>query len=401
MLLNFRKLPFSTMQGLTLILLFLSGMNVANKYYYLCLVAVCLFIISRKKIILDWNFLLLLAFSFSWIIFSPDKFDLSVTFLIKPLLYPLAYLVGRNFYEMYSLSYKRRCIVPAWTILSAGPFVHYIINFLNNVDSDQRNTVDVWTGLRFSATGQAAMACMMMGVAISFLFISCSKTLKLISILVLIITIMYNFVLSGRTLIIMMALIAIACVLYLLKNATSKKKSLKIIAIFLSCILFISIILSFNLFGLRDYFESSNLYYRFMNSTSDEFFSSGRFEMKLVYFENFSVSLLGGSAIKMLCGNYAHDLFLDTYDEAGFFALFAILFFILRSVKVFLISLKNDFLDINERILILGLYISCYLEFMIEPILQGVPWLFMLFCVVHGMLESIYCDCSYKKKAAL
>ena len=158
----------------------------------------------------------------------------------------------------------------------------------------------------------------------------------------------------------------------------------------------ISILLSFNVFGLCDYLENSNLYYRFLNKSSDEFFSSGRFELKQAYFQNFTDALFGGSKLKTISGKYAHDLFLDTYDEAGIFALVAVTAFIFRSLWVFFKCLKNIFLDINIKLVILSTYISFYLQFLIEPILQGVPWLFMLFCVVHGMLESFYSDIKSK-----
>ena len=69
--------------------------------------------------------------------------------------------------------------------------------------------------------------------------------------------------------------------------------------------------------------------------------STTRGERKLAYFEHFSEGIWGGGRINSLVGGYAHDLFLDTYDEAGIFALLGVICFMARSAYVLLKMLKN------------------------------------------------------------
>ena len=79
-------------------------------------------------------------------------------------------------------------------------------------------------------------------------------------------------------------------------------------------------------------------------------------------------------------------MILDTYDEAGIFALFAITVFIIN-VSIHVIKLlRSPKYEVDTKLIVFGLYLATYMEFMIEPVLQGLPWLFSLFCFISGVI---------------
>ena len=70
-----------------------------------------------------------------------------------------------------------------------------------------------------------------------------------------------------------------------------------------------------------------------------------------------------------------------------------IVFYIMIIVFVFgrtfnaLKLIKSKKLSLFTNCLILGLFISINIEFLIEPIVEGVPWLLPTFCILCGMVD--------------
>lgn len=392
---SLRHSAFNILQTITLFLLFFAGLNVGNAYFYWCFIATFVFIALRRTVIVDMQTVSLLILSLSWFLFSPDMETVSLTAIIKPFLYPMAYVAGRSFFmgsDQLHYDRKQKMVMPIFVVLSLGPFLHYFLNYLKNWDSINRNTVDIWTGTVLSATNQAALGCMMLGIALSLLFLDIPKYMKALSIGSLIIIFLYNLILSGRTLFIMAALIILACIVYNFVTTRSVGQKFKIISLVLILGVVFYFIYIYNLLGIKTYIEKSNIYLRFLNKRDEYIYTSERVQFKIDYLKNFMFGLWGRCRIKAIVGRYAHDLFLDTYDEAGIFALIGVLYFMIRSVRTLLKCLRNDTIDFKIRLTMLAVYISLYSEFLIEPILQGVPWLFMLFCFIHGIMENICGD---------
>ena len=86
---------------------------------------------------------------------------------------------------------------------------------------------------------------------------------------------------------------------------------------------------------------------------------------------------------------YAHDIFLDTYDESGIFALIAVFLYIVSSIIGLFKTIKNKNISFKLRQIVLCVYVISYMAFMIEPILQGAPWFFASFCIMDGALTVI------------
>ncbi len=390
MALNIKGLKFDFFQTITLFLLFLAGVNIDNKYYYFSFIAVAIFIVTKRKIVLDWNVLFLLIFCISWMLFSPDSNHIGLTTFIKPFLYPAAYIVGRNYFARNQKEYiaekRDSLIIPVLVVLASGPFTHYLLNYFNGMGSSSRNTVDIWSGTVLSATGQAALACIMIGVAVSTMFIKSKMTAKVFAALALTIVFLYNLILAGRTLFLILIIVTLVCSIFYFKESNSISKRFKLFSSILVIILLLYIAYSYNLFGIKSHIANSNIYFRFFNDNSQDILSGQRGNLKLSHLKNFGAGLWGGSHIRRLCGGYAHDLWLDAYDEAGIFALISLVLFSIGCLYTLWKCISLKYMSKSLRLMLLAVYTSIFLQFFVEPIIQGMPWLFVCFCFMHGVV---------------
>ena len=97
----------------------------------------------------------------------------------------------------------------------------------------------------------------------------------------------------------------------------------------------------------------------------------------------------GGENINTLFGHRAHDLYLDTYDEAGLIALITIAIYIICSLSRMVKCLKCKSLSTQVKLLIACVYVACNIQFWLEPILRGVPWLLASYCFIDGAVSRL------------
>lgn len=375
-----------------LMVLFLAGMNFRNQYYYFVVLGCVPVLITQKKIAMGTDLLLLLVISVSWLVFSPGSRDL-ITSMIKPFMYPLAYLAGFNFLSYYNKSkpaIKEKKFVTAVTVLALGPFAHYILNMVYNLDYMGRNTIDVWTNSILSATNQAAMGCLIVGVAVGALFSDKGVIKKLVSVGILAVVMMYNLRLAGRTLFVIIAVAFVAAYAYVFAKRKDKTVLKKITFWLLISVAGLFILYYNDIFSFKALLGESNFFGRFFGSNKTELLGAdSRWRVKIAFLKNFPKGVLGGAKLRGIEFVYAHDIILDTYDEAGIFALLAMVTFLYRSFAVLFRVLKRSICGDATKVMLVAVYTAISMQFMVEPILQGVPWLFALFCFIHGMLAHI------------
>lgn len=370
----------------------LASLNLINRYFYFIFIAVILFCLnSNRKLHFDiYPLSMLLLLSLSWTFFSPES-SYSLLGMIKTLTYLLCYMVGNSMIEddldyaenntPYSLFY--------WTVvaIALGAFVHYLLNWISNLSYGSRNTVDIWSGREMAATGQAAMACIPLGLAIACLFFKNSIKIKLAAIITVILVLGYNLVLSGRTLLLMFLIIT--AVAFSHRFLRVKKGRMRVVVLLLAVILLLLFVYQANILGIRSYIEDSPLYERFFAENSQMELDEDNRDIKKQYFlKNMLSYPWGGMHMREEMG-YAHDIFLDTYDEAGIFALLGMVIYILISVYHMFKCISDDTLSFGFRQIVLCVYVICYIEFMVEPILQGMPWFFASFCLIDGYVSRI------------
>lgn len=378
---------FSLLQKITLFLLILAGMDFFSQYRTIAIAACVVFLIFKVKLSVNIDSFWLLLLAVSWVVFSPTTNFASA--IIAPFAFVFAYCVGFNFLPADNQDKSEKQLRMAMVTVSIGPFIHFILNFIYNFGKNvERNANDFWTGEILSATGQASLALMMLAVAIITLFTDARARSKVWCVLILIAIFLYNLTLAGRTLFVMLMLLFAVCLFYLVIKGEKKGDKYKTLLVIALIILMLTILYNTNAFGIKDAFESSNFYNRFFGQWGKDLDEDSRMEKKMYYLENMGKSLWGGLHLRPLYG-YAHDILLDTYDEAGIVALIAVLAFLISSVVRLFSCLGNKMLKFETKQWILGMYVAVLVQFMAEPVIQGIPWMFMLFCFIHGMVTQL------------
>lgn len=369
--------------------MFLASANFLNKYYYCVFISFFLFLlIPSRKIIFNLSFIVLLAFSVSILLFNPISLT-KITYLIKTFVYPICYIMGVSLFTYNTdsdidLLQAEKNVSAIIFILTSGTMGHYLLNMFVNRNVTTRYVMDFWTRSELNATGQATMAALMVGVIAAFFFSDVRNTKKIIAVVALILVVIYNLILAGRTL---FALIAIMMVFaFLHKSIATRQKILKTLCIVALIALVILYFYNANIFDIKTSFENSNFYYRF---TGQDITEDSRLKLKMIYLKHFWDYPFGGFNIRVKTGNFAHDLYLDTYDESGIFALLAIIIYIVMTlVRLVKCSLSKQ-ISFQTRQLIACIYIAINLIFFIEPIIAGMPWLLSTYCFIDGVVTYL------------
>ncbi len=313
--------------------------------------------------------------------------------MTKWMVWPMAFLIG---YEMTALETpdaagveKTEKKVRYYTLIVAmGFFIHFAMNFYINRGETSlgRNTNDIWSKDVRAATGQAALACVPVGWCISSFLNNSGIKKRIPAVVGLVVILMYNLVLSTRTVFLMLLIVAVVAVIYLIVAGDKAQKKTYTLLTVLVVLVLVVVGYQANVFNIQDYFEESEFYKRFFaKSSTQDISEDSRMDNKLRYFNYMFVYMWGGDYIRRRVGGYAHDLFLDIYNDAGILAFIATIMMVWGSARILLRLLKNKKVRFETRMTMLCIFTAIYMEFMIEPIFAGEPVLLMMFCFLYGV----------------
>lgn len=381
---------FTQGQIIILSLLFLASMNfLSNSFYYIYIAFVVLLMMKYRRIRFDGLFIIVLLFSCSYILFTLSV-QTSILNIFRYLSYPMCYLIGYNLLTKQPRpilkKYKEELqIYTSIIVVGMGSFVHFVLNYIINFNSIDRNTIDVWSGKIMSATGQAALATIAIGIFIALFFIDKRKNVRVIAILSLAIIFLYNLVLAGRTLVILSVIIFVIAFVFTMKTEGINQRHSIIAMLLLLCTMII-IVYTQDVFEIRSMILGSNLSKRI---SVLQVARRGRIQYKLEYIALMLDYPWGGNRIRDIVGMYAHDLYLDVYSEGGLFPWFLICMAVFISIckKVKFIRYKNN--GNGLKLMIICVEISILAMFWIEPIVQGMPWLLWIYFFYTAMISSI------------
>ena len=369
-------------------LLFLAAMEFWNRPFYLIAAALVVFILfCGGSIRVDKTMLPLLLLAIALVIFSPSSRD-GVTGLIKPFCYLFCAVLGYNLMEDANQEKQEKQLTRIIFIMALGQFVHFLLNFGFNFNViGERNMIDFWSKNTRSATGQATMATMMIGVTMPILFHNTKRWKKWLAVISLGFIALYNFRLAGRALFVLIAIALTTCLVFKLITEKSMNRKIQIVVIVAAVLCLAVILVVNNVFGLQDKLRETNFFNRFFGDNAyHDLDEDGRFEAKLGYLKLFFQYPLGGFHMREQVGTYAHDILLDTYDEGGILAFLGMLAFmiilIVRSWKAF----TNKKIGMDTRLSLACFEVVMIVEFMIEPVLAGMQAQLMAFCVTYGAL---------------
>lgn len=388
----YRKTMSNWLFMIMLLFMFLLAMDFKTRMYYIAILA---FFVSLLFQYSGYSFhpvvIPMVVLSISLAVFSPNM-GTDIYSILRILVYPMCVLIGYNIVNADSKEMIEKRAIMIIVSLAAGAYVHFLLNLLININTNStRNALDYWTFSKLSATGHSSMACMMIGVAISGIFTKTKFYIKCLCIGVIISIMYFNLILSGRTTFILIA--GIMGLNFLFFMFTHRDQGEKIKLCFISSVFICIMIIAVhnNLFGIMDTIESSNFYIRFFRNNSVEGIAEdNRLLFKTMYIQHMLQYPFGGNELRNAIGGaYAHDVLLDTYSIAGIFAAGAVLAMILISIKRSTSLLFHHIFHRDLAVLISNVLISVFFVFSLEPILEGMPWLFMSFCIICGTMARL------------
>lgn len=388
-----RKEPqtFRWYQWLMAAALCLMSMNFQGRFFYVVYIAFVVLLVLQSRVIRLSKILLpTLLFSLSLCLFSPET-TISAKGLAKPFSYLICVFLGYNMIDARDVRIREKQVQATIVTLALGAYIHYLLNMLlNHGHIGARNLVDVWSGSILAATGHAAFSCLMIGASAALLFEAEKKPAKLFYFILLVSIVYYNLMLAGRTVFVLIACTLLVGFCYHFVNTKRIENKTRFL---LSVVILAALaIWAFdqNWFGIQTVFRESNLFSRFFHSSASQgVLEDGRIAYKMQFLPLMPRYLWGGLHILEIVGHHAHDILLDTYDEAGIFALLAILMILIdNAVKTVRICRSPKILQ-KYKNLVLCMLVVTMLEFMVEPILAGMPWLLASFCVMYGAVSRL------------
>ena len=379
---------FSIITLSLIIILVFASMNFMLYGSYLIIISFLLMVIFlNKKFQINNIGLLLIGLSLCYIFFvivTSRKLELRI------LAAPCAYLVAFNinFFDRkinvsktlliiaFSMSFHSLCSL-VYTIVEKG-----FDNFSTGI------SYDFWSRESATATGIATYYYFLI-TTIPIMFFRTKVITKVLHISIFTISMIHNLLIGGRTCIVLFLVSIILSILLILifwKKRTAIKYIMTIIIVFcLFTIIYIN-----NFFNIQDLFESSYFFRRFFSSNSyEQIGNTSRWERKLIYIRNLFTYPFGGNHLKNDLGiGYAHDIWLDTFDDAGVITMFLMLIYTISSVFRFFKFSKLSTESLITKITFYIFPIIIMLAFFVEPILSGAPIVFFMYCFMDGLISS-------------
>lgn len=373
-------------------IILLAVSNFLLKGTYLVFLSFALMFLFFKKIKLNRISMLLISFS---VLYSVSQLIFSSGSLISNMaifIFPLGYIMGYNLWKKENFSDN---LVQNITYIGFAMAFHGILNFFYSYKMgglsifSTGRTYDFWSKSMSTATGQASYYYYLGIIAVFLLTSKYFGKKKIFTLLFFGICFLHNLLLGGRTFLALIAIAILINFLFCLFFSNKKGKILKFIFIIFIAILIIFILYSYNLFGVKDIFEESYFYRRFFSKNNYENISeTPRWAIKMIYYKNMSVYLFGGNHIRNNLGmNYAHELWLDTYDTAGLMPFVILWIFTIHSIKTSYKIVVSRKLPFEVRGLVLSFITVSLASFFVEPVIEGCPMVFFSFCYILGILD--------------
>lgn len=372
------------------ILLGIISTGIMNQFFFmtccLLLIMIIYMIIKRRSIIIhSKSFILLLAFEISYyVLLKVNNIDVAVYKIICPI---IMYYCGATIYILKKENdlYINKCIIS----ICVGLFLHAMLNFATNIGSTTRNTIDIWTHQYLAATLQGTMLTMILSMLFYVYGTQKNIKVKIVYGICFALSIMYLLTLGSRTQIIITIIVCVfETILYNVLN--KDKKRVKMILKSIIIVLIMIVAYNINIFGIKDVVHESNLYKRLGQSETKES-DNNRLETQILAFKSMLENPFGNEE-KIGNLNYAHNMWLDIGKEVGIIPCLLLIGYTISTLKslYYIIKSKNVGISLEYKILVTSIYLGVNINFFTEPIMQGIPFFFIMVTLINGMVDAQY-----------
>lgn len=340
---------------------------------------------KKDKILVSKNLILIIGFAVSYYIISMfyeiDVSKISIACV-------LSYYIGMMLIEISKN--KEKSVITYTYSIAIGFFIHAMANYIINIGTQDRNTIDIWTGVGRSATLQATMLTMIMGSSFYSLVALKNKLHKLIITIFIILSLSYNLILGTRTLIIVSVVsFIVSCITFIILNRRNIFLVLKNGKTLLIVIIVIFLVFISNFMGIREKIENTKLLRRINKPYSTEEADENRVQTLFLAFNSILEHPMGGNNERIGELKYAHNMWLDVGKQAGIIPFVLLSLFTIISLWNVIKIFKNEKFSNEFKVFLAGIYSAVLLNMAVEPIMQGEPLFFIMFCMIIGMVDNV------------
>lgn len=372
------------------VLLLLYANNFFNCANYLALLMpVVLVWKNHGKLIVpkEVSFYLLIFSSLSYMviyIYNYGILSLSAFFLrgIAPIiLYHSGYVVGID-----GFSRVGKCVL----IMAIGGFLHGFLNVITNLNVNfllinGRQYNDIYGGY-LSGTLQNLYFISICSLALYFIAVEKNKRMKLIGTCCILFGLYGSITNASRTLLFITLIVFMASILIYQCNKTNFLFAITNTGgIILSLSLIALLVIWTDMFHVQEWFASTALGRResiaFAGST---FLQNDRW----VYAREILRRLPANPMGNIDYSHYAHNLWLDIAKESGIIPFILYISYSISAVILAVRAIKNNSYELKDKLLIFSPSLGIFLTFFSEPIMQGHPITFTVFCFIVGGVSS-------------
>lgn len=394
------------MSKIIIFLILLFALNFLNLQRYLFIILTGVFalytIIHKKSIVTNLEMCILLLFSLSYCIFYSQYNSYITSTVIQIGIFPVvSYSIGLNLYR----NCKDMGNKIIWAIV-IGLFINGALNMylFYQAGENLRVVPQFWSGEILVATLNNCFFMMMASLLYISIFIIKKHRVKIILWICIGFGMVSSISTASRTLIyvtILVFMLNLAIHFYLNSDKASENLNIVLKASFL--VLIIITMFSVNAFNLKDKYESSALSERFKteNLNMD---NEPRFITQLKVLGQVFEHPFGDKKIDLYGLDYAHNMWLDTLYSVGIFPFIFLSIYSLLTIRRILKIIKNRYLSIEDTLILFSVTAAVNINFFLEPILEGLPYYFVLMCMINGVafgkysIENKKIDNMYNKK---
>ena len=380
----------SLVQALALLVLAAFGINFAGLGLWILIGGcIALFLLKRDLVIpTTRQFLVVLLFAISYsacsVIFGGLTEQAEYLWVISIAIIS-AYLIGWNWQKIFPGATASSVMILFGLSFAAHGLLNYFYSLQLGV-GDSGFCYDFWSKSNSASTAQGVLFTPLISVIWIVLLQPRSPFLKAASFITLLFAVRYNFMLGGRSFLLLLALAAfVYLVLKITFSADSVGDAIKNILVVCLLLFLILFLYQKNVFNLKSTFENSYMAHRFKYQSVAE---DDRATRWVYYASHFSQGIFGGNKISISSGyGYAHNLWLDVFDQAG---LIPYVLLLVLSFSSAIQGLRTAF-SVNryEGLYATSFYVIYFAQFFIEPILQGSPYFFISFVFITGLFNSL------------
>ncbi len=339
-------------------------------------------LIKKKRIKVNITTVILVAFVTAYLI---PEIAAGQRSTVRLLFVPLAFLLGYNYFDVID----KKDIVTSYLVIAIGMAAHVILSVALTMAHNGIRTgyvsvyTDIWSRTITTTTGLMSNYVLFLPMFVYAL----SKGGKYYTFIPFsLLGVVFGILTGNRS---TLVLFIAATIVGVLISIFHKQKRIAIIMIVMIAVLLLFVILAyqFNWLGIRSMYDNSYLAFRvsFTKANDASLIDSGRWDAKGMYISKMLDYPWGGGALREEVGIYAHDIWLDTWSSGGWIAFTALTVYMAGFIyRIIRFILTVD--DLSTKILFASFSVILFMQYYVEPVLNGAPWLFISATLFDGMI---------------